>query len=443
MSRLVRPLVCATLAATLWIYASFSAALADSPGNSPQAAAAKAQTIPEPNAIQPRQYSPAPATDFASLHLPTTESATLTEPTQNSLCQDLQDLSSAPTQTPRGTITADPKAAKDNAESSEPAFKISGNIDVVCDQKDDLQYDQFPETASTPTYPQYPEQHHYHNLNSTTYLAGEYDQGPLFGKLAIKYDANKRSTVIRDYYLGYRFGRSTITVGQFKRKFGIEGMQPSNYPMLINDSDLTDTLYRDRDLGLAYGYEFASGIKLDISIVNGQGMNKADTNSSKDVCVRCVFPLNKFSDIGVSGDFAAYRPQGQQNDVPIRTYGLDYEYDIEHLVFRTELMYSNGYNKVALRPTTAWGTNLGCTLKLSPEWDVVASYDWFDPDTERVSPYRYDSSCNARERLTVGFNYYIDRQAPHRFVLNYEILRPTEGVTVVQPTLHLKYTYSF
>ncbi len=257
-------------------------------------------------------------------------------------------------------------------------------------------------------------------------------------------DSRADESELRDCYLRLRLPRDlTLLAGQFKVRFGREGLDSSTRTMTVERSDMSRALYQERDLGLNLSGGSEKGCRWDVGVFQGQGRNARDRNDHKDASLRLVFPLGEDLQVGVSGQLGSMRPEDGTVDLPVRRFGADALYRKGAWTWQTEAIFGQGWNSFSRRDSRAFGAYLGSAFQVSPACDLVAFYDWFDPDLDRQDPALASNRVNARNRMVLGVNWYLDRQAPHRFMLNYELHRPTEGPRLEPDGWRLRYQLRF
>lgn len=257
-------------------------------------------------------------------------------------------------------------------------------------------------------------------------------------------DTRSDESELRDCYLRVNLPHDlTLLAGQFKVRFGREGLSSSTRTMTIERSDMSRALYQERDLGLNLGGRTSSGLTWDLGIFQGQGLNAGDQNSTKDASLRLVVPTASGLEVGLSGQVGTVQPDGSRLDLPVRRWGTDLRYKKGLWTLESEATWSDGWNKFSRVDSRAFGAYLGNTWNVSKDWDAVLFYDWFDPDLDRVDALVANNAFNARNRVVLGVNYYLDREAPHRLMLNYEVHRPCEGPRVEPDGWRLRYQLRF
>jgi phosphate-selective porin len=257
-------------------------------------------------------------------------------------------------------------------------------------------------------------------------------------------DSRSDESELRDCYLRLRLpGDMTLLAGQFKVRFGREGLDSSTQTMTIERSDMSRALYQERDVGLNLSGGSPTGVRWDVGAFQGQGRNSWDHNGHKDASLRLVFPVSADLQLGVSGQLGTAQPDGLDTDLPVRRWGTDVLYRKGAWTWQSEAIFSQGWNSFSKQDCRAFGAYLGTTWTVARDWDLVAFYDWFDPNLDEQDPLVASNSLNARNRMVFGVNWYLDRQVPHRFMLNYEVHRPTEGPRLEPDGWRLRYQIRF
>ena len=216
-----------------------------------------------------------------------------------------------------------------------------------------------------------------------------------------------------EYYTAYRVHKAlNLRLGQFKTSLSMENpMSPSKLELIDSYSQpvkylvgFTDPLIGaqgGRDLGfLVYGDICNTGLKYELAVMNGQGINKNDGNSDKDYAMKLDYRILKPLRIVVSGQLgrghaianSPFAPAIQQGDNYKRnrvTAGA--EYVGQHFSLRSEWL--KGWDG----PYQSQGVYATAMKNLCKTVDAVASYSWLDRN----------SQLNARQsNYTVGLQYW-------------------------------------
>lgn len=238
------------------------------------------------------------------------------------------------------------------------------------------------------------------------------------------YDDREDKVGLRDLYLRYRVDENlTLHAGQFKTRFGWEGYRSSAETNTIERSDATRALYQERDLGLNIGG--ANGPwEWDVGVFSGQRLRFEDRNAGKDLVGRLILHLSPETSIGLSGQLGSFVPDGATGGIPVRRAGLLVRHRHDRWSFEGEVLYGDGYNFLSQADTVALGGYLAAVYQLHPKWDGVLHLEAFEPALGLTSE---NGRLNARSRIVFGVNYYLERDADHRVMLNYELVESWEG----------------
>ncbi len=257
------------------------------------------------------------------------------------------------------------------------------------------------------------------------------------------WDTVNNDPAILEYWIRTPLAEGTqLLLGQFKPRWGFEGLRRVWSVNTIEMSDASRYLYHGRDLGIGLDMEYRP-VHLSLAVLGGQGLNKSDTNSGKDLLTRATFDLNDQIVVGVSSHTGSFRPPAANFDLPVSRQNVELRYYNGPWTLESELMWSRGYNSLTAGDTPARGGYVSALYQFDERWDGVMSFDWFDPDTGRMNELVADNRQNSRNRLVFGANYYLDREAYHRFMLNYELHNETEGPKVSNNGFRLRYQYRF
>ena len=123
------------------------------------------------------------------------------------------------------------------------------------------------------------------------------------------------SSVVQEYYLDYRFSNDNsvnVRLGQFKHSYSMENpLSPTALELIDVYSqavlylagegpDPLNGVNYGRDLGLMlYGDLFDNKLHYELALMNGQGINRKDSNSDKDVIVKLEYkPIEHLRIVG-------------------------------------------------------------------------------------------------------------------------------------------------
>jgi hypothetical protein len=209
-----------------------------------------------------------------------------------------------------------------------------------------------------------------------------------------------------------------VRVGQFKHGFGREAYASARTWRFITPSRAVDELGKNhvdggssfRDQGIMiHGMLRAAELPIDYSlfVMNGNGINAADTNTSKDVVARIAARLPS----GLLGGGTFY--SGENGDARLSRSGFGFDVGLvsgrvwitcEYLAGTVE----QGRGVDDLRKA---GYYLGATYQAADAVEVAWRYDTWDPDT--------DQAGDGESRITVGASYWFAEG--NRITLNVEM----------------------
>jgi len=237
-----------------------------------------------------------------------------------------------------------------------------------------------------------------------------------------------RKSPLQDFVITLKPHKSwNIDFGQYKVPFGMEGLESSAKLDFIERSAITSQFkWADyRDIGVTLKGDFNSnGVKVQsaLGIFNGEGQNKSDANNSSDFAGRLVIKPTEGLHLGV----ATYRGKVGTSS--------------------TDNTRTGGEIKLAKGPVTAYGEYvtgksdgkdkktyyLAGGYKITEALQVVARYDWYDPDT--------NTSDDDKTETTIGLNYFLAKHNA-KAQLNYVFRDETPSVTnnVLRANIQISY----
>ncbi len=211
-----------------------------------------------------------------------------------------------------------------------------------------------------------------------------------------------------------RIPNHTLMFGTSRPNVGFEGGQSPYLIPFVNRSQTArnfgnirktgvrlkgDYKYIDYDLG---GYssdtrysEFMPGVETDLW-VNFKPLAKFDNNNE-----------SKYGKLNIGAGWEAGRRNS--TDFSVLSAALRYKYKNFKLI--SELQYADGSNGASgLTKKERWGYNVTLAYMLTKKIELLARYDYFDPDKK--------VSNNNSQEYSAGINYYLLGQSL-RFILNY------------------------
>ena len=237
------------------------------------------------------------------------------------------------------------------------------------------------------------------------------------------------NSVVQEFYTDYRVTRGnqlTVRLGQFKNSFSMENPMTPVQLELIDVCSQAVTCYAGcydplyglhygRDLGLEiYGNLFNNTIHYELAVMNGQGINRKDGNSDKDVIAKLeVRPTDELR-LVVSAQKGRGHAVGTAPWNPDIQVGDDYRRDRYSVGAEWKSgSYAPAKYKEArpLKIRAEWlggkdgsvgsmGGYLTTTVPIASGIDAVASIDYFDRNTE----LKYHQT-----QATAGLQYWFYR----------------------------------
>lgn len=257
------------------------------------------------------------------------------------------------------------------------------------------------------------------------------------------YDTRTNGISVLDLYLRAQLNQQLdLRAGMFKVPFGWEGLRSSRSTNTIEISDVTRALSSVRDTGLAFTYRNGDW-EISQAVVQGQAGAWTDLNPGQDWVGRVTYQLTPELRLGVSSQLGSYRIQPGSADLPTRRYGLELQYAQDGWKVEGEYLWSRGFNYISQADTPARGGYLAVVRQLDEKNDLVVHGDFFDPDTRRSDPLTASNRLNARRRLVLGWNHYLQRVPEHRIMVNYEWASEAEGPNPANNGLRARYQFAW
>ncbi len=231
-----------------------------------------------------------------------------------------------------------------------------------------------------------------------------------------------------------------VSMGQFKSQFGLELTTPCQGLYTVGRSRVVNELAHPfRDMGVLFlggtgdkkifGLEHEDIITYRLAITNGQGMNKYDGNTDKDITARVVLQPIENVKIGGSFRWGNQKPiSASEPDDVRRRWGADISIEKGKFLFQGE--YINGLDK----GSSLVGGGCGTTPTIQ-KGDFNKDGFWtalmykFDNGFAPIVKYEYFNVTSSVESIplqtqdaaVVGFNYYFNDWT--RLQFNYVITK--------------------
>ncbi|MBI3892450.1 MAG: hypothetical protein HY303_13080 [Candidatus Wallbacteria bacterium] len=205
-----------------------------------------------------------------------------------------------------------------------------------------------------------------------------------------KVDILQSGRPLSDLYLGYRLGEHTfVDFGQYKIPVTKEGRGSSGKLDFAERAIVTRTYGDRRDQGLQVRHE-SSKFELRAAILDGEELNRADTNDAKDVTGMISWHPNKRLEAGAS----VYRGRQAVTLGRKDRTGVELEWKPGRWDLKGE--YTEGQDFA--RRSAGWYTTAAYTL--GPRWQLALRREAFEADRSIVN--------GAEHATTLGANYFLD-----------------------------------
>lgn len=226
---------------------------------------------------------------------------------------------------------------------------------------------------------------------------------------AIKDVKDNLINILTDAYfdLGYLKGHN-IRLGQFKLPFGLENPIADSRTFPVNASLIKGKTINTRDIGIDISAK-KDWYEYHVGVINGNGSNKQDDNSRKDVIVSSRFTRGSVSfggsAVSSGGIIATEKMRHAANGFIQYTpkWGeIDFEY-----------MRSRFLNSTSLKTTFREGWYIMAVPQLNERTWLTLRYEKYDPNTGTVA-----NPDDEITRTTAGLLYTTSKYS--RIKINYE-----------------------
>lgn len=264
-------------------------------------------------------------------------------------------------------------------------------------------------------------------VNARIKVSGDIDDKTSFNLL---FDTVKDEVLLDAYITRKIVSGVSVNVGQYKTPYSTDNLISNakygfvNRPYMRDD---TSPAFRDRGVTLACDMSKFSAI---VGMMNGSGLNKAETNSDKSVAVRLV--AKAIPHLNLSGNYYTGKNNTANNDrTDFMNFGLDgtfngWEYSAE---FANKDDGTITGNSCFAWLSYDWTIDSKCVKTLTPALRAERS----DPDT--------DLDDNAKSRYTLGLSAHFAKKYADCIIINYEIIELEKGDP--DDMLGIQYNVSF
>ncbi len=202
-----------------------------------------------------------------------------------------------------------------------------------------------------------------------------------------------------------------LRFGQFKVPFSRESLTSGSDLETINRSQVVENLCpgrdsrnKGRDIGMALTGHF-SRLEYSLGIFNGNGINKADDNSSKDIAGRVVFsPFESFS-LGIAHYQGKYGPSSRGNQFDKKRTGMELFFSRDKFSLKGEFILAED-GEIQKK---GWYLEGGFYF-LPEKFQAIFKYDSLDLNK--------DIEGDRKDVITLGLNWFLAKKT--KLQVNYE-----------------------
>ncbi|MEI9941104.1 MAG: porin [Pseudomonadota bacterium] len=218
-------------------------------------------------------------------------------------------------------------------------------------------------------------------------------------------------TILQDFMVSFMSDYADLTLGQFKIPISYEGYN-SAAKLLFPERAVVSRRFGDqRDIGIKIDKKLGKHFYYQVAMFNGEGQNKIDSNTQKDLAARVeVYPIEGLMIAGAGSMGAHARDSSPTKD----RLEADFRLDLAHVLLQAE--YIHGWDGATGQPTArvesaGFYAVLGYTIadKVQPlfrigRFDSDVTKDLPGKSTERGSSAPFSDEMMSYE---LGVNYFI------------------------------------
>jgi hypothetical protein len=215
-------------------------------------------------------------------------------------------------------------------------------------------------------------------------------------------------TILQDFYVTLMSDYADVSVGQFKIPISLEGYGSASKLLFPERAVVSRRFGDQRDLGIRIEKKLCKNFYYYAGLFNGEGQNRLDTNSQKDVALRLeVYPVDGIT-IGAVGYAGVHRRDTSPTKDRIEG---DFKLDLSNVLIQAEYIHGwDGPTAVARKESAGVYATLGYTFlgKVQPLFRIGA----FDSDVRRNLPGGIERTNSApfTDEVTTyefGLNYFL------------------------------------
>jgi len=216
-------------------------------------------------------------------------------------------------------------------------------------------------------------------------------------------------TILQDYMVSFMSDYADLTVGQFKIPISYEGYG-SAAKLLFPERSVVSRRFGDqRDLGIKLDKKLGKHFYYQAAVFNGEGQNKIDSNTQKDLALRLeLYPID-----GIMIGGAGYTGVTSRDSSPTKDrIEADFRLELANVLLQAEYIHGwDGPTNVARTESAGFYAVLGYTFmaKVQPLFRIGR----FDSDvrgnlpgkpSERGSTAPFSDEMTSYE---LGVNYFL------------------------------------
>jgi phosphate-selective porin O/P len=216
-------------------------------------------------------------------------------------------------------------------------------------------------------------------------------------------------TILQDFMVSFMSEYADLTVGQFKIPISYEGYNGSSKLLFPERAVVSRRFGDQRDLGIKLDKKLGKHFYYQAGVFNGEGQNKLDSNTQKDLALRLeVYPIDGIM-IGGAGYMGATRRDSSPTKDRVEA---DFRLDLGNVLLQAEYIHGwDGPTNVARKESAGIYAALGYTImeKVQPLFRI----GHFDSDVRgnlAGNPNERGSTAPFSDEMTsyeLGVNYFL------------------------------------
>jgi len=217
--------------------------------------------------------------------------------------------------------------------------------------------------------------------------------------------------ILGDFVLTVMSDFADVSVGQFKIPVSYEGYNSAS-KLLFPERSVVSRRFGDvRDMGIKIDKKLGKHFYYQAAVFNGEGQNKLDTNTQKDLALRLeVYPVDGIMIGGVGYAGVTRRDSSPTKD----RLEADFKLDLAHVLLQAEYIHGwDGPSGQAGTPRPeAAGVYAVLGYTFAERLQPLVRIGYYDPDIHRDLPGNVKERTNlpTSDEVTTyefGLNYYL------------------------------------